>query len=233
MTPTPNQTEKTVQELIIAGYIDRAKSLLQDDPSKATKKDEGGRLALHWATSVGSKELVEFLLSQSGVEIDARDDTNFTPLIIAAAAGRIEIVKLLLGKGADINAKNTGGHSALQYAASKNHVEIVELLITHHADPNIADEMNATPLHRAASLGNSQALALLLEKCERIQINARDSVGNTPLHLACEEDRLKEAELLVAHGADKEIENKQKKTPLDLASPATAKILGQTSEKPS
>jgi len=47
-----------------------------------------------------------------------------TPLIIAASAGKIDVVRLLLAKGADINAQNEGLHSALQYAASKNHPEV-------------------------------------------------------------------------------------------------------------
>jgi len=54
--------------------------------------------------------------------------TNLTPLIIAASAGKTQIVRLLLGKGADINSKNEGGHSALQYAASKNHSEVLVIL---------------------------------------------------------------------------------------------------------
>jgi len=45
-------------------------------------------------------------------------------MIIAAAAGRTDIVRILISKGADINAKNNGGHSALQYAASKNYPDV-------------------------------------------------------------------------------------------------------------
>lgn len=42
-----------------------------------------------------------------------------TPLILAASAGRIGVVKLLIGSGANVNAQNVQGHSPLQYAASK------------------------------------------------------------------------------------------------------------------
>lgn len=44
--------------------------------------------------------------------------------MIAASAGRDQVVRLLIGRGANTNAQNTGGHSALQYAASKNHHEV-------------------------------------------------------------------------------------------------------------
>ena len=48
--------------------------------------------------------------------------------------------------------------------------------------------------------------------------DATDMYGNTPLHLACEEDRQDVAKLLITKGADVSVTNKEKKTPLDLAS---------------
>jgi 26S proteasome non-ATPase regulatory subunit 10 len=44
-------------------------------------------------------------------------------------------------------------------------------------------------------------------------------------HLACEENRIEDAKVLVHHGARLDIQNKQEKTPLELASPNTATIL--------
>lgn len=53
----------------------------------------------------------------------------------------------------------------------------------------------------------------------------RDVYGNTPLHLACEENRVEEAKLLAANGADPTITNKERKTPLDLAAPGLVRQL--------
>ena len=44
---------------------------------------------------------------------------KMTPLILAASAGRVQVVKTLISVGADVNSQNEGGHTALQYAASK------------------------------------------------------------------------------------------------------------------
>lgn len=54
--------------------------------------------------------------------------------------------------------------------------------------------------------------------------------GNTALHLACEEDRQQEAKLLVTHGANFELTNKERKTPLDLASDSLSRQLTKMRE---
>lgn len=46
-----------------------------------------------------------------------------------------------------------------------------------------------------------------------------------PRHLACEEERVEEAGLLVQHGANLSIKNREEKTPLDLAPPSLARQL--------
>ena len=55
-------------------------------------------------------------------------------------------------------------------------------------------------------------------------------IGKNFRHLACEEDRLEEAKLLIIHGGRLNIQNKAKQTPLDLAPEGTAKILKKIAE---
>lgn len=98
-------------------------------------------------------------------------------------------------------------------------------LLENNADINITDIRGATPLHRAASKGNLGIVKLFLEYNDKLKIDNRDVYGNTPLHLACEEDRQDEAKLLVQNGASLEIKNKEEQTPLDLCTPALARIL--------
>lgn len=68
-------------------------------------------------------------------------------------------------------------------------------------------------------------MKLLLSYKERLQINIRDNYGNSALHLACEEDRQDVAKILVENGADLELKNKNRETPLDLCSRNLFKIL--------
>lgn len=80
-------------------------------------------------------------------------------------------------------------------------------------------------MHRAASKGNLGVVKLLLEYSDKLKLNIRDTYGNTPLHLACEEDRQEEAKLLVQNGASLDTKNKEEKTPLDLCTPSLARSL--------
>lgn len=102
--------------------------------------------------------------------------TNMTPLILAASAGREKVVNTLLIEGANVNATTIDGHSALQYAASKNWKSICVALLEKDADVNITDKRGATPLHRAASKGNIAIVKLLVESGKKLKIGSRACV---------------------------------------------------------
>ena len=108
------------------GDLDRVRELLDDDPSLANRPSD---YVTYYACSG-------------------------TPLRNAAAAGHLEIVKLLLESGADPNLPEEHiaprGH-ALHSAVCKGHIEIVKLLLEHGAYPNVEIESSADTL--SAALG--------------------------------------------------------------------------------
>lgn len=81
------------------------------------------RILLHWASLSGNVRLVALLLDHKS-PIDVIDDTATTPLILAASAGKYNIVEVLIKCKANVNHKNDSGHSALQYACSKGWDEV-------------------------------------------------------------------------------------------------------------
>lgn len=84
---------------------------------------QNSRLLVHWAALGGNENLVGYLIDE-GSPVDSVDDTNCTPLILASSAGRLEVVRLLLGKGGNVNHKTNRGQTSLHYACSKGHKEV-------------------------------------------------------------------------------------------------------------
>lgn len=67
-----------------------------------------------------------------------------------------------------------------------------------------------------------ECLRILLthpKSSKSILINAQNKLGNTALHLACENDDATSALLLIDHGASIKISNKEESTPLDVCKP--------------
>lgn len=83
---------------------------------------------MHWAALGGNENLVDYLIDL-GSPVNPLDDTNSSPLILAASAGRYEVVRLLIGKGAEVNHKTSRGQTSLHYACSKGHKEVMNSLV--------------------------------------------------------------------------------------------------------
>ncbi|KAF9367427.1 hypothetical protein BGX21_007421, partial [Mortierella sp. AD011] len=70
--------------------------------------------------------------------------------------------------------------------------------------------------HRAAVRGYTPLTKLLIEKGSRL--NPPDSVRNTPLHLACQDEHGETALVLLEAGADLDRQNAEGQTPFQYCS---------------
>ena len=68
------------------------------------------------------------ILHANGADVNARDSYQRTALMLAAAAGQQDVVKLLLESGADSNTRDRDGMSALMVAEKFGHAKVVEML---------------------------------------------------------------------------------------------------------
>jgi ankyrin repeat protein len=90
-----------------------------------------------------------------------------------------------------------------------------QLLLEKDARVGAKDQLHRTALHRAAIGGHMFIARLLIDA--GAEVDSIDSYGNTPMHLALEEGHIELAVVLAKdYQADPSIQNKEKKTPLDL-----------------
>jgi uncharacterized protein len=83
--------------------------------------------ALHEAAILDQTEAVEVLL-QLGADIEAKTRHGETPLMLAAAWGNCDTVRLLLARRANIYHLSDLGDTALDVAELKERSETVEIL---------------------------------------------------------------------------------------------------------
>lgn len=156
---------------------------------------------------------------ERGVDLEqAVAYSDSTPLEIAVAYGRSEIVKILLKSGVttdygnkcsllesattgnDINAFDLDGDSALHLASNHANVPIIEALLEAGADVNIGQEFNGwTALMEAVVRDNLQIAETLIKA--GADVNARDQTGNTALSLARKNGNNEMIQLLLYTGA--------------------------------
>ena len=163
---------------------------------------------------VDSVGMMEHLL-RAGANIEARDDGQKTPLIIAARSGKDKCVSFLLKSGANIEAMDKFGMTPLHNAADCGHASTTTLLIEHGANKEAQSMNEYTALHCASSLEKSYTARVLIEHGANLE--AEDQYGRTPLHHAVEPDVSSTVALLVEHSANKEARDQYGQTALLMA----------------
>ena len=134
----------------------------------------------------------------------------------AAAAGSLDMVELLLRLGAEPGVTDAGGHAPLYCLANECKVSgvanVVRALIKAGASVDARDGVkHCTALHMAARRGNVELAEALLD-CGA-EIEARDSLGDTPLRRAVNCGKTDMAALLLARGADPHSKGSKNLTP--------------------
>jgi ankyrin repeat protein len=118
-----------------------------------------GRTPLHLAARGGDPELIRLLVAR-GLDVNARDDHQDTPLCDIAWLDKPEAVAALIEAGADVNARGINKWTPLHHAVYHHRVDIVRLLLAAGADPTVPEKDGVTPLDLARK-ENSEILNML------------------------------------------------------------------------
>jgi hypothetical protein len=148
----------------------------------------------------------------------------------AAAAGNLALVELLLNRGADPKAEDGGGHTPLYSVANECGISgggpVVFALVRAGAAVDADGGVkHCTALHMAARRGNEEVAQALLDCGANIE--AGDSLRETPLRRAVNCNKIRVASLLLSKGADVHCVGSKSLTPLTAARSAAMKQLLQ------
>ncbi|KAI1371190.1 ankyrin repeat-containing domain protein [Hypoxylon crocopeplum] len=136
--------------------------LLADNDATFNTADAQGNWPIHQAAAQDHEETMQYLV-ENGADIEVRNFSKMTPLLIASRAGKRtrgpeNFTALHYATNANDTVLSEYGTTALSLAAGRGHKDIISLLLDSGA--NIATEAKDlwTPLHYAAHYGQEAAV---------------------------------------------------------------------------
>ena len=160
---------------------------------------------LHRAAATGDLVGLATAIAQ-GEDVDARDDSGRTPLLVATEARQVDAVRALLRAGADVDLQDDKLDNPFLYAGAEGLLEILRLVAEAGADPTITNRYGGVAVIPASERGHVETVRYLLTETT-VDVNHVNRLGWTALLeailLSNGGPRHQEiVALLIAHGAD-------------------------------
>jgi ankyrin repeat protein len=163
---------------------------------------------LNWSLFWKRTEIISYLLDHNA-DPNLPNHQGWVPLHYAIHHRLTEFIYRLLQVGADVNLCDKEGYSLLYYAMVTNQYDIMKSLL----DRSLFEQEQIPTLYEAVKINDTTAINLLLQY--NINVNAVHPVTKqTALHLAVKYSDL--VAVLLARGADLNIQDKDGNTPLHL-----------------
>eukprot|EP00927_Polykrikos_kofoidii_P033161 TRINITY_DN28068_c0_g1_i2.p1 TRINITY_DN28068_c0_g1~~TRINITY_DN28068_c0_g1_i2.p1 ORF type:complete len:1273 (+),score=350.36 TRINITY_DN28068_c0_g1_i2:78-3896(+) len=137
--------------------------------------DIRGKTPLIYAAAFGNKKVVEYLLAQPEVEVNAMDDTQKTAMHHASKRARkrrensndtiqAEVVQLLITAKSFLEARDHNGCTALIFAVGNGDMAVMQTLLESQANVNVKDFDGHTPLDYATNFGHDDLADMLRQR---------------------------------------------------------------------
>ena len=135
-------------------------------------------MPLHAAAAKDDVVAIKKLLSE-GINIDTRDGSGATALLVATHGNKVSAAEVLIKAGADVNAKDKINDSPYLYAGARGHLEILKMTLTHGADLKSTNRYGGTALIPAAERGHVDTVRTLIES--GVDVDHVNNLGWTAL----------------------------------------------------
>ena len=161
--------------------------LISEYGSDPMARDSEGNTALHVAAVGGREEVVRELVDRYKCPVDCVGALGRTVLHLACGSGNVYLVRVLISEyGSDPMARDSNGDTPLYVAALGGREEVVRELVDRYKCPvDCVGALGRTVLHHAcdSTSDNVHLVRILISEYDSDPM-ARDSEGNTPLHVA-------------------------------------------------
>jgi uncharacterized protein len=117
------------------------------------------------AAERGDVQVISKFASEGADVNGKRGEMDRTPLHLAAMAGQVESIKVLIALGAKINERDDDGCTSLSLAVQENpKLEVLDQLLKLGADINKRDKSKMAALDHAAAKGSLELFNFLIER---------------------------------------------------------------------
>ncbi|XP_048349294.1 M-phase phosphoprotein 8 isoform X2 [Sphaerodactylus townsendi] len=197
---------ETKQQTVSLGMDMQLEWLTLEDFQKHLYGKDENHLPKEAVTSTQLREAVKnghyatvkmALNSNEDYNLDQEDSSGMTLVMLAAAGGHDDILRLLVRKGAKVNCRQKNGTTALIHAAEKNNLTTVAILLEAGACVNLQQNSGETALMKACKRGNYDIVRLMIESGADCNISSKHQ--SNALHFAKQCNNLLVYELLRSH----------------------------------
>ncbi|XP_078036534.1 no mechanoreceptor potential C isoform X8 [Augochlora pura] len=202
---------------------DRAvvRALLEGGADVSLQTKQAQESAFHHCALAGNNEVLSEMISgMSATEVqkalNRQSAVGWTPLLIAAHRGHMELVTNLLANHARVDVFDLEGRSALHLAAEHGYLQVCDALLANKAFINSKSRVGRTALHLAAMNGYSHLVKFLIQD-HGAAIDVLTLRKQTPLHLAAGAGQLEVCKLLLELGASIDATDDQGQKPIHAA----------------
>eukprot|EP01122_Echinamoeba_exundans_P003289 TRINITY_DN1340_c0_g3_i1.p1 TRINITY_DN1340_c0_g3~~TRINITY_DN1340_c0_g3_i1.p1 ORF type:complete len:643 (-),score=99.66 TRINITY_DN1340_c0_g3_i1:45-1973(-) len=169
----------------------------------------GRRMPIHDLVIRGQYKRVKQVIEGKKAAIDLRDQNRWTPVLLAAAHGYLNIVELLVEAGADLTCVDQDQSGLLHFVARNRLTlqaaprisKLVSSLVERKFDLNAPNIHGVTALHEACVRGQVTLARALLENGANVEAATKN--GESPLIWAAREGRVDIVSFLLGRGASR------------------------------